>query len=298
MDTNDTRHAGGAGTQTGHQAPKSRKPTQQEIVYTQPKPFHAKKFFLRLLIVVAVVLALTFGMTIFFKIDTVTVSGTEKYTAWEVKEASGIQEGENLLTQSKARISGKIKTSLPYVATVRVGIALPGTINIEITELEVVYAIESEDGSWWLMSADGRLIERTGPVQAQGYTQVLGVKLSSPAAGAQAAAAELSQTAEGEETVQVVTRESERLQTAVSILGYLESNGVIGQAASVDVSDLSRIRIWYEDRYQVNLGDTTQLAYKIQCMKKVIDQEKEYQSGILDVSFTTWPDQVGYTPMP
>ena len=31
-------------------------------------------------------------------------------------------------------------------------------------------------------------------------------------------------------------------------------------------------------------------------MKSAVNQRSDYDMGILDVSFTTWPDRVGYTP--
>ena len=48
--------------------------------------------------------------------------------------------------------------------------------------------------------------------------------------------------------------------------------------------------------YQVKLGDNTQLGYKISMMEKMIDQMDDYQSGILDLTFTTYPDRGGYKP--
>ena len=279
---------------------KPKRPADSQIVYTQPKPFNRNRFLLRLATVVAVVLALLFGMSIFFKVKDVTVSGADKYTAWEIREASGLQEGENLLTVSEAKISAKIRTALPYVYSVRVGIKLPDTVNIEITELDVVYAIEAGDGSWWLMDADSKIVDKTTGSAALGYTRVLGVKLDSPVLGEQAKALEpepeTQETGDQIQTVPVTVREAERLNAVISILQYLEDNGVIGQAASLDVTDMTRIELWYSDRYQVILGNTTQLSYKIENMKKAIDQQTKYQSGILDVSFTTWPDQVGFTP--
>lgn len=269
-----------------------------EIVYTQPMPFNRNRFLLRLATVVAVVLALVFGMSIFFKVKNVTVAGAEKYTAWDIKEASGIQEGENLLTLNRAKIGGKIRTQLPYVKGVRIGIKLPDTVNIEIVEMDLVYAVEGSDSSWWLMDAAGKLVEKISASAAKGYTQVLGVKLESPAIGNLAVAAEPEpeQTDESGQTVPVTVQGSERLSAVITILQYLEENGVIGQAASLDVTNMLGIEMWYEDRYRVLLGDTTQLGYKIQTMKKAIDQQKDYQTGILDVSFTTWPDQVNLRP--
>ena len=47
-------------------------------------------------------IAIGMGLSIFFKVDTITVTGAQKYTAWMVREASGIEEGDGLLTLSKA----------------------------------------------------------------------------------------------------------------------------------------------------------------------------------------------------
>ena len=70
----------------------------------------------------------------------------------------------------------------------------------------------------------------------------------------------------------------------------------MGDAASVDVTSLNAIELWYGTRYQVNLGDTSNMEYKIACMNDAILQLSDYQTGKLDISFITWQDQVGYTP--
>ena len=76
----------------------------------------------------------------------------------------------------------------------------------------------------------------------------------------------------------------------------LEANDIVGEAASVDVSQLQDITLWYGTQYQVNLGSIADMDKKIVYMKNAIMQMNDYQTGILDISFTTWPDQVGYTP--
>lgn len=267
-----------------------------EVVYTPAKPFNRNRFLLRLLTAAAVVIAITFGISIFFKVETVTVSGMEKYTAWDVKEASGIQEGDNLLMLNKPKAYGNIKVKLPYVKSVRIGIKLPDTVNIFIEELEVVYAIKADDGSTWLIAADGRVVEQINASTATNYTNVLGVQLSSPKSGGQAAASEGTPNAAGEEGQPQTVTAAERLETALTILQYLEANGIIGEADSVDVTNMGDLQLWYGQQYQVKLGDNTQLSRKISEMKAAIDQMDDYQSGELDVSYTIWPDRVGYTP--
>lgn len=269
-------------TQPRRKKPVSRqRPKKPEVVYTPPAPFSRNRFLLRLLTVAAVVLAVTFGMSIFFKVRTVTVSGAELYSPWAVREASGITEGSSLLALNRPRAGGRITAALPYVKSVRIGIKLPDTVNIEIVETQVIYSVLAQDGSWWLISSDGKVMDKTDQVHAGDYTRILGVQLADPVKNEQAVAAE------GDAT---------DLETALAVARALEENGFIGDAASVDVTDSQALEVWYGTRYQVKLGDGTDLDYKIRCMGEAIGQMSQYQSGELDVTFTLWPDKVVYTP--
>ena len=78
-----------------------------------------------------------------------------------VSDVSGIEIGDNLLSFGESKASAKIKIALPYVDQVRIGIKLPDTVNIVITEIDVVYAIQDVDGIWWLMTSEGRIMEQT-----------------------------------------------------------------------------------------------------------------------------------------
>ena len=290
--------------ETRQRKPSSRartgKKPQQDVVYTQPKPFIRNRFLLRLATVAAVVLALVFGMTIFFKVDEdkITVSGTVKYDPWIVREASGIVDGENLLTLSKGRISDNIMSQLPYIKDVRVGRQLPDTVHIQVTELEVVYAAQDQDGAWWLMNADGKIVDTCAAANAEDYTRILGVKLAAPKIGSAAVAYEIEQTTENEEktTAPVTVFQRERLDTAVKILQYMESTGLIGVITTVDVTELGDIQMWYGSRFQMLLGDTTELARKVKALAQAVKKMGNYDTGTLDASFTFWPTEVGYTP--
>lgn len=270
-----------------------------DVVYTPPKPVSRNQILLSLASVVAVVLALTFGMSIFFKVEGVRVSGMDKYSAWTVAEASGIENGDNLLTLSKAQIVGRIKAALPYVNTVRIGRQLPDTVHIEITEFDVFYSVKSQDGKWWAVTAGGRVLEQINAAAAGECTQILGVTLAEPVAGQQAVAYEAPpEVDETGETVMTAVQGKDRLSAALSIAEFLEQNEVVGQVTSMDVTDLAAIELWYGQRYQVQFGDTTQLGYKVICMKKAIATLPAYESGILDVSFTLVKDKPMFTPFP
>lgn len=287
------------------------KRAESQVVYTPPKSFNKYHLLLGIASVAAIVLALTLAMSIFFKVENIHIAGTDKYSAWDIREASGIQQGDNLLTLGKAKVSGKIIARLPYVEKVRIGIKLPDTVNIEVVESDVTYAIQAEDQGWWFINSQGRVLDMTTGIVAEYFTKIEGVKIMIPVTGQQAVAF-TGQTAapEGETTDPAaptdVTEEptapvetvnaAEQLTVAISLLQNLESNGIVGEVTNVNVTDLYNIELTYEDRYQVLLGDISQLDRKIRSMREAVQQMSDYQQGVLDVSFTIWPDRVGYTP--
>ena len=268
------------------------------VIYTQPLPFNRDRLIVQLITVTAVVLAIVMGLSVFFKVETITVTGADTYSAWAVREASGISEGDKLLTFSKIRAASQIMANLPYVKGVRIGIKLPDTVNIMIEEESVVYAIKSSDGQWWMMDSDGRVVEQANNAKAATATQVLGVTLEAPTVNEKGVATEMtpSETNELGELIPVSTTGAQRLTAALQILKAQENNDIVGEAASEDVTSTEDIILWYGTRYQVNLGDTSRLDYKVDCMNDAILQMSDYQSGVLDISFTIWPNQVGYTP--
>ena len=276
---------------------RKKRPTP-DVVYTPAKPFSRSRLLLQLASIAAVVLALTFGMSIFFKVEKVVVYGAQKYDAWTVKEHSGIQEGDNLLSFGKIQAVGKIQAALPYVKDVRIGIKLPDTVNIVIEELDVAYAVQDGANRWWLITAEGKVVDMVDAAVAEGYTQIHGVHIADPVEGQQASAWEyqVDSTDPTAETVVISFSAQERLNTAMSILQYLEDNSIMGLVASVDVEDLADIELWYGQQYQVRLGDSSQLSYKIRCMKEAVAQLKEYDTGLLDISFMLIHDQVIYEP--
>lgn len=274
-----------------------------DVVYTPAKPFSRDRFLVRMATVVAVVIALMFGISIFFRVEHVKVSGADKYTPYMIQEAAGIKTGDALLGLSDARISGKITSALPYVEDVRIAIELPDTVLIEIKELDVVYSIRDDKDGWWLITADGRIVTNADNATAGSYTVIEGVRLSDPISGGQAEAADVNSGIMVEDPVTgTMVPQFEpgdgRLSAALTILQYLEDNVIIGEVASVNVADLSKLELWYGQRFQVKLGDTTELGYKIQCMNAAIngkDGLDSHDSGILDISFTVYPDSIGYS---
>ena len=268
----------------------------QEVVYTAPDPISRKKLILGIATVASVVLALFLACTVFFKVENIKVSDNVKYDEWTVFEASGIQKGDSLLTFGKGKACAKIAQNLPYVKIVRVGITLPNTVNIYIEELDVVYAAQDSEDAWWLLTSDGRVVEKTSASVAGGKTKLEGFRLQSPVVGEDAKAAEV-ESEQNQEDQPVTVTNQDRLNTALSIVTELERRGVLGHVASVNVEDMGAIVLWYGKTYEVKLGDAGQMEKKVGLMCETIRTRESAgitQGGILDITFEIYPGAVGF----
>lgn len=298
-----------AKTADGKDAVSAPKKNTPAVIYTKPLPFNLNRLLIQLLTVTALVLAFTLGLSIFFKVDKITVSGAYIYSEWAVAEASDIQTGDALLTFNRARAGARIRAELPYVDRVRFGIKLPDTVIIDIKELEVTYAIQATDGMWWFITSEGRVVEQTDDGTASNFTKIKGVTIEYPEVNGTAVAWEqrvatdpaptgtTGETPGAESTeAPVVITNADRLAVALQIVQSMEVNDVVGQVAVVDVSDLGAITLTYGTRYEVRLGNTDNLDLKIAAMRDAVAQLSDYQRGVLDVTFVIWPDKVVFTP--
>lgn len=282
-----------------------------EVRYTAPKPLHRGKFLLKLMSMVAVVVAVMMGLSVFFRVETVMVAGAEQYTPWMIREASGIAEGESLLAISEPRVASRITEKLPYVDKAKVRIRLPGTVIIEITELLVTYAIQDDAGGWWLISSGGRVVEKTTAAQAGSYTRIQGLKMKAPQPDtmAQAAAETLApETQPSDPTAGTdptdptnplpITQQQEadaKLQALLAILSQLEENRIIGTVSVIDLSDAQDMRLHMGERLVIRLGDSQRIPYKVAYMAAALQQFDAYTSGELDLTLE-YMEEALFTP--
>ena len=103
------------------------------------------------------------------------------------------------------------------------------------------------------------------------------------------------------EQLEVYLEENPKVARAVleAVLRDIDAGragGVMFTADGWEQTCQNSLEFWYTQQYQVKLGDGSNLAYKVNAAAMAIRQLASYESGVLDASFTTWPDQVGYTP--
>ena len=158
---------------------------------------------------------------------------------------------------------------------------------------------KSEDNAWWVVDSSGKVMDKVPQGMEDTYTKILGVHIMDPEIGEQAVAQETAvpDVDENGDPIPVTVTAAQQLTVALNIADYLEQNGIIGQAASIDVNDLGNIQVWYGQQYQIKLGDESQLSHKISLAKAAIDtlSEQSHNSGVLDASLTVDKTGVRYT---
>lgn len=246
----------------------------------------------QLLTVAAVVLAVVLCLVVFFRVKHINVFNQGQvqltdppeetgvhhayYTEDEIRAACGIETGDNLLTISKEAVAASVMAELPYVSEVTVQRVIPGTVNITVSEFDVTYAIQDTVGGWWLMNRDGKILEKTDEAEAKSHLRIEGLRADAPAPGKVIEAEEAEDMAE----------QSAKRTSVISILQLLENYNYCKQIVTVDVSTSYDIELWYGTQYQIRIGNTEQLEYKLSYLDGVLKQLQSYQSGIIDLTFT------------
>lgn len=254
-------------------------------------------FVRRFLASVAAALLLILVVIACLRVKIISVVGNSMYSAQEVQEASGVSEGSALLLVNKTAVASRIRAELPYIDQVRVGIGLPNAVKIEVAELENTFAVAADDGSYWLINSEGKLVEQITAKKASEYLTIQGVRIQNAKAGQMVEVVkdpvapqeepeeEPDEEGEGEVAAPPEASAEERMAVALRMVAQLEGEDDIRSITAIDVSSIYDLQIWYGTRFQVKLGNSDELSYKLEYMVAALAQLDSYQSGVLDLTF-------------
>ncbi len=266
--------------------PKQAAPQRKRKKAKKPHRVYNTNFGFKFLIMLAVVAVIVLSMIIFFKVKHINVilpegDGSTKayYSAEEIIQASGINLDENLLSLSKAAVAARIHAALPYVNDIQVKKQLPGTVIISFTEFDVTYAIQDKAGGWWLMSREGRILEPTEEETAKAHLYVTGMPIQVPEVGSSIQPA----STEGADLSEIAAKQ----KVIRDIIPALEGTPFVKQIDRVDVSTSYDLTLWWtDDRYEIRLGTTEKLTYKLQFLQATLENnEVQQRSGVIDLTF-------------
>ena len=232
-------------------------------------------FLYKLLSVLAICGCLIAALTLFFRVDTIAVSGQGRYTAQEIQAASGIQEGDNLLLLNKHSASGNISEKLPYIEEIRIHKRLPDTLEIEVRECTAPVAVV-QDNITWLISAGGKsgrgkIVDQKDASAAANYAVVSGCTLLAPSVGGE---------------VVLASEFSVQQESLLSLLSALDEADMLGEVDGIHLDDLSVIRMDYLGRFTVKLPYSADYATKMKILSMAIESDyvQDNMTGTFDMT--------------
>ena len=235
---------------------------------------------IQFLFVVALLVAMTVGATVFFQVEQVEVSGNARYTQEEIVACTGIKVGDNLFRMNKFAIQDHVKEEMPYIEDILIRRKLPSTITVTVREWDAVAQIlpnpgwtapepeETQEGEEivlpvasdvsWLISVGGKLLEQAPAEDAR--MKITGLTALDAREGLQMVVPEEEQT---------------RLDAVLSLLEHLEAREMLSDVSVMEVGSTDLV-LEYLGRYDVKLPLNGDFDYKLESLlAAVADQESK-----------------------
>ncbi len=221
--------------------------------------------------------------TVLFKIENISVTGCTRYQEREIILSSGIMLKENMFRLNGKEIEKKLVDEYSYIKSVDLHRKLPDTVILQVTEAEPAGAVDAGAG-YTLISAEGRVLECNTPVLPEGLQVVLGFSKDP--------------LKEGEYLNEEDTANAQRMFKTVQAA---QESGFTAYDA-IDLSDPYNIRLYYKEQFEIILGTDSDLAYKLELVKKVIDEQDLLNTfrGTIDASYdgSVWTRPSGSAVLP
>ena len=207
------------------------------------------------------------SLTVFFKIDEITVVGESPYTDEQIIAASGINLDENIIMCDADGVSGRLAKALPHIGSAQVKRSLSGKVDIIVEVTPGKYSFIVGETSV-IVDAQGKVLEQTTAQAAVEYTVVQGVEIGKSNPG---------------ETIELKDKGAFDLLLNLDV--QLVTAG-IDKITSINLTDVYDISIVYDGRLTLLIGDTGDIDRKLALAAKVIERENELdpmQYGSIDL---------------
>lgn len=227
-----------------------------------------------LALIVIVAAGAILSTTVFFQIETITVEGTQRYTAEQIAQYGGVQIGDNLFRINLDQIEEQAVEGCTTLDSIQVRRSLPNTLVFICQEAEAKYGILGGDQIYILSSA-GRIIDITQRLDS--YPDL--VLLSGP---------DVTGLNIGD------FLEQDSFNSLTSALDAAAAAGIDGiRGAAMDGVEVS---LNYQDRVTIRLGNVLDLDYKFSLVSEVLfTRVGSSEAGVLDASVE---GRVTFRPMP
>ncbi|MBE6802283.1 MAG: FtsQ-type POTRA domain-containing protein [Ruminococcaceae bacterium] len=207
-------------------------------------------------------------LVLFFKIDTIKITGDKVYADKEIVLQSGIETGDSLIRVKEQKINDILTKNLPYVGEITIEKKLPDTLIINVSATREVVAFQSGAG-FILVDAHGKVLSENASMLRDNVAVVSGIKVKEASAG------------------EVITFSDEKTTDAFMNLLTAIKNSKIELLTDISLNKTGNWEIRYDDRITIKIPSDGDIETNMKRAVKILDTENErnpYTEGVIDLT--------------
>lgn len=206
------------------------------------------------------------SLTVFFRVETIEITGSSYYTESQIRELLQVSPGDNLLRYNASAEKGNLMSALSRADQVTVKKKFPNTLLIEIVDGVPVMQLYN-GGQYYYISGEGRILY-SGVEPLMNLTVYLGL-------GADYTAGSYLSQCLPQETLDRLEEISSAIQKRIP--------GVI---TLVDLSSMVDVKLCYENRLQVEIGSFADLEEKLDMLRETMESGGvgQDETGVMDLN--------------
>lgn len=200
----------------------------------------------------------------FCRVENYQMNANSYYTSEEIVEGSGIQIGSSLIFLNTEVVEENLFYMFPYIESFEVEKIYPNTVEYTLIESEEYYSVFYKT-AYVVVSKTGKILGVSDTI-ASGTANIIGGDIS-----------------DVDGYLSFNDAYTDQIYTDIHLVITTREDNEITE---IDISNIDDIRVVYDDRITILLGNYENISYKLRTAFQVLDsgEIKETENGTLDVS--------------
>ncbi len=217
-------------------------------------------------IVLAVFLILSaVAVFIFFRINDVVISGSERYGEEELYSALGLSKGSNLILTSSKTLENRLRKAFPALDKITVKKQLPDKLVITVTDGVGEYFLKT-GGDVYILDKSLRILEISEKIPDD-LPELISCDIQSAVLGEM-----------------LTFRTETHYNYLTRLLSDIRDHKAAPHINRIDMSEKFGVKLKYDDRFIISIGDAENASVKLTLAEEIIATLAENDKGIIDAT--------------
>lgn len=246
--------------------------------------------------ILAVVILTVLSTTVLFNLSKYRITGDTVYTEQQIIDAAGVNVGDNLILMDAGAVKDRLIAALPYVDKVEVSRNIfTCALEIKLNPATAVANVKKND-RYYLVSENGRIMDAELKAPDKNCVVVLGFDPEYAKSGDFLSVSDegsrnmLTKLLRAVKTYDEIDDENEyeaqqKYDCVFALIELCKELDISGHIKTIDISSIYGIKLNYDNKLTLELGDMTDAKLKLTVGKNLIDKgEFDGEKGVLVLS--------------